>query len=135
MSVSESGFGATIGALSNSRSQHPQELIGRLEREVTKAVKKLKQTNRYNQTLRDQKINERSSAETGELLDLKSELYSLKNKLVLQDQKRNQEVSQKNIQISTLEKKLKEAQAQRLLEATKKQQEIEELEKDIEITL
>ena len=55
------------------------------------------------------------------MLDLKSELYSLKNKLLQQDQKRNSEVTQKNIQISSLEKKFKEEQALRLQENSKKQ--------------
>jgi hypothetical protein len=72
-----------------------------------RAIKKIKNTSRYNQTMSHQKNTEKSTIENSELLDLKSELYTMKNKLVIQDQKRNQEVSQKNILISNLEKKFK----------------------------
>lgn len=60
----------------------------RLEKEVLKSVRKIKNMQFYNQKMREQKNTEKSTIENSELLDLKSELYSLKNKLVIQDQKR-----------------------------------------------
>ena len=80
--VSEGAFGATIGAISNSR---PVDLIEKMERDIQKALKKLKQTQRDHQILQEQQNQLKSNAENSEMLDLKSELYSLKNKLVLQD--------------------------------------------------
>ena len=44
--------------------------------------------------------------ESADVLDLKSELYSLKNKSLQAEQRLKEEITQKNILVSNLEKKL-----------------------------
>ena len=57
-------------------------MITRIEQELSKAIKKIKNTSKFTQRMNHSKVNEKSSIEASELLDLKSELYSLKNKLL-----------------------------------------------------
>jgi hypothetical protein len=49
-----------------------------------------------------------STVDTGDILDLKAELTSLKNKLFTADQKRMEELSMKNVEIAKLDSILKE---------------------------
>ena len=63
---------------------------------------------KYEQKLKEQKFTDQTNIENSELLDLKTEICTLKNKFLQQDQKRIQEVTSKNLQISQLEKKFKE---------------------------
>lgn len=55
MSVSESAFGGTLGNITNMKYSHlsPVDLIFKLEKEVQKAIKKIRNTQKYNQTIRD----------------------------------------------------------------------------------
>ena len=63
---------------------------------------------KYEQKLKEQKFTDQTNIENSEMLDLKTEICTLKNKFLQQDQKRIQEVTSKNLQISQLEKKFKE---------------------------
>ena len=49
-----------------------------------------------------------STVDTGDILDLKAEVTSLKNKLFTADQKRMEELSIKNVEIAKLDSILKE---------------------------
>ena len=71
----------------------------------------------YQQKLKEQSQTDQLNIETSEMLDLKTELVSLKNKSLQQDQKRIQEITSKNLQISQLEKKFKEEQQARVDDA------------------
>jgi hypothetical protein len=49
MSVTESALGGTLAAISaNQRQCSPLEMIFKLEKEVQRAIKKIKNTQRYN---------------------------------------------------------------------------------------
>ena len=63
---------------------------------------------KYEQKHKEQKFTDQTNIENSEMLDLKTEICTLKNKFLQQDQKRIQEVTSKNLQISQLEKKFKE---------------------------
>jgi len=47
-------------------------------------------------------------ASGSEILDLKTEIYKLKNKLLLSDQRRTEELNQKNLKLAELEQILSE---------------------------
>jgi hypothetical protein len=70
----------TIGGQSNKNNS--QDIISNLERNLQKAIKKMKNTNKLDQRITLQRDTEKNTIDNSELLDLKSELYSLKNKLV-----------------------------------------------------
>ena len=69
---------------------------------------------------------------TCEILDLKAEMTSMKNKLFQAEQKKIEEVNKRQAQISSLEQQLREAETKRRDLATSKEHKINELEKDIE---
>lgn len=123
-----------LGATGNSRGGK-FDLIIKIEKDLNKVIRKIKNTSKFNQKIKEQHAGAQSSLENSAVLDLKSELCALKNKQLQQEQKRRDEVSQKNLQISQLEMKFKAEQQRRLEDGEKKQKVIEELEKDIEITL
>lgn len=66
-----------------------------------------------------------SSADvTGDFLDLKAEVTSLKNKLFTADQKRMEEITVKNVEITKMEVLLKEEQRKTSEEIAKKDKRI-----------
>jgi hypothetical protein len=66
-----------------------------------------------------------SSADvTGDFLDLKAEVTSLKNKLFTADQKRMEEVTVKNVEITKMEVLLKEEQRRTSEEIAKRDKRI-----------
>lgn len=79
--------------------------------------------------------NLKTTLSQNEILDLKTEICALKNKLLQVEQRRIEEANTKNIQISQLETKLNEEQRRRIEEMDEKERKIEDLEKDIESTI
>ena len=84
------------------------QFVARLEKDLNKILKKIKNTNKYNTQIKEQHANMQMNIENSEMLDLKAELCQLKSKLLQQDQKRIQEVTSKNLQIAQLERKINE---------------------------
>lgn len=68
-----------------------------MEKQCNKILKKIKNTNKYNQQIKIEQTHQQSSIENSEMLDLKAELCALKTKHLKQEQKRIQEISQKNL--------------------------------------
>ena len=79
--------------------------------------------------------NLKSTLNQNEILDLKTEICSLKNKLLQVEQRRIEEANAKNLKLSQLEQKLNDQQRRQIEEMDEKEKKIEELEKDIESTI
>lgn len=124
-----------VAGSENGKNVQITELVPKMEKESKRILRKIKQINKFNQRIKQHQNHQQNSIENSELLDLKSELCTIKSEQLQKEQKRMKEISQKNLQISTLEFKLKEEQKSRQEDLQTKQQIIEQLEKDIEITL
>jgi hypothetical protein len=67
---------------------------------------------------------------TGDYLDLKAEVTSLKNKLFMADQKRTEELTIKNVELAKVELLLKEEQRRAQEEISKRDKRIKDMERN-----
>ena len=133
-----SGFDGNVEPPSTAKlmekfTQMYQEIESRLERGISHA-KQATLENKLRASSNSALVAHGVTAadSTCEILDLKAEMTSLKNKLFQAEQKRIEEVNKKQAQVSQLEQKLREAESKQRDLATSKEHKINELEKDIE---
>eukprot|EP00347_Sterkiella_histriomuscorum_P010960 403374280 len=80
-------------------------------------------------------MNIQQSHNQNEVLDLKTEICNIKQKLLQAEQKRVEDINVKNMLIQKSETNLQEEQRRRIEEMDEKEKKIEELEKEIECTI
>jgi hypothetical protein len=75
-------------------------LIVKLEKDLKKAFKKIKNIQKFNQKQKETTFNMKKENETSEALDLKAEICQMKTKQLHCDQAHREEISKMNIQMS-----------------------------------
>ena len=89
-------------------------MIIKLEKDLKKAFKKIKNIQKFNQKQKETTFHMKKENETSDILDLKAEVCQMKNKQLHCDQAHREELSKKNILLSQLEFKFKNEQQKRL---------------------
>lgn len=68
-------------------------MIIKLEKDLKKAFKKIKNIQKFNQKIKEQTFNQQKDNEKSDLLDLKAELCQMKNKQLHIDQAHREKLS------------------------------------------